>query len=55
MSNKYNEYKNLNDFKRRNLTILAEEYRSGKNHYDSMRNTDDMSFDDFCMCKWQML
>lgn len=53
--NKWDIYKNFNYWKDQKIYELQREYESGKNCGDSMRSTDDISFEDFCVGKWQRL
>lgn len=36
-----------------NYDKLMKEYQSNKNCGDSMKSTDDVSFDDYCLGVWQ--
>ena len=52
---KWGIYGTFNKWKNQNYHELRKEYEGGKNCGDSMRSTDDCSFDDFCIGKWQRL
>ena len=52
---KWKTYKTFSNYKSQNYNELMQEYKNGKNCGDSMRSTDDISFDDFVMGKWQSL
>jgi len=52
---KWNTHKTFDNWKNQKYNELMREYKSGKNCGDSMRSTDDISFDDFCLGKWQWL
>ena len=40
-------------WKYQNYERLMSDYKSNKNCGDSMRSTDDVSFDDYCIGMWQ--
>lgn len=52
---KWSEYKSFNNYKKQNKSQLINEYNKGKNCGDSMRSTDDISFEDFCLGVWQRI
>ena len=52
---KWKTYGSFNSWKNQNYNELLTEYKNGKNCGDSMRSTDDCSFDVFCIGKWQRL
>ena len=52
---KWNTYKTFDNWKNQNYKALMIEYKSAKNCGDSMRSTDNISFADFCLGKWQWL
>lgn len=52
---KWKTYRSFDNWKNQNYNELMKEYEIGKKCGDSMRSTDDCSFDDFCIGKWQRL
>lgn len=52
---KRDNYKNFKDFKSKNYNKLLNEYESNKNNGNSMRSTDDCTFDEYCLAQWQWL
>jgi hypothetical protein len=53
--NKWDKYKSFENWKRENFNELMNEYKSCKNSGDSMKSTDYIDFNDFCIGKWQKL
>ena len=52
---KWKVYGSFDKWKREKYYELLMEYKTNKNSGDSMKNTDDCSFHDFCLCIWQRL
>lgn len=52
---KYDKYGSFQKWKNINYDNLLRDYKSGKNCADSRISTDDISFDDFCLGRWQWL
>lgn len=52
---KYKKYVSFDNWKNQNYQELLKEYKSWKNSGDSMKNTDDIDFNDFCIGKWQRI